>query len=222
MSLDSKRIRAILFDIDGTLSDSDDQMVSQVSRWLRPLGWLIGAQRLRPLARRLVMGFESPANFLYALLDNLGLDRWFMGGFSRKPSAKAHPHNYWIIPGVPEMLAQLHTRYALGVVSARNEETTLAFLRQFDLGNYFGVVVTSQACRRTKPHPEPVRFAAQRLKVKPEQCLMVGDTTVDMLAGKRAGAQTLGVLCGFGTRSELLRSGADEIINTTVEIVQLL
>ena len=168
------------------------------------------------------MGFESPANFLYALLDNLGLDRWFMGGFSRKLRGKARPHRYWIILGAAEMLAQLHPRYALGVVSARNEGTTLAFLRQFKLEKYFGVVVTSQTCQHTKPHPEPVQFAAQRLKVKPESCLMVGDTAVDMLAGKRAGAQTLGVLCGFGTRRELLRSGADEIINPTADIIQLL
>jgi HAD superfamily hydrolase (TIGR01549 family) len=222
MPLDSTRIRAVLFDIDGTLSDTDDQMVSRVAQWLKPLGWLIGAQKLHPFARRLVMGFISPANFLYALLDGLGLDRFIMGGYSRKPKKKDQSHHFWIIPGVSDMLAKLHTRYILGVVSARNEETTLAFLHQFKLEGYFAVVVTSQTCRRTKPHPEPVQFAAQRLKVKPKQCLMVGDTTVDMLAGKRAGVQTVGVLCGFGTRCELLKSGADVIINTTAEIIQLL
>ena len=52
-------------------------------------------------------------------------------------------------------------------------------------------------------------WAAQQMQVKPEECLMVGDTTVDIRAGKSAGAQTVGVLCGFGTERELRRAGAD-------------
>ena len=47
---------------------------------------------------------------------------------------------------------------------------------------------------------------------------MIGDTTVDMRAGKSAGAQTVGVLCGFGEKEELLRMGADLILNSTNEL----
>ena len=47
---------------------------------------------------------------------------------------------------------------------------------------------------------------------------MIGDTTVDMHAGKSAGAQTIGVLCGFGHRKELLRAGADVILETTAGV----
>jgi phosphoglycolate phosphatase-like HAD superfamily hydrolase len=58
--------------------------------------------------------------------------------------------------------------------------------------------------------------------VKPEECLMIGDTTVDMRAGKSAGAQTAGVLCGFGEKEELLRFGADVILETTSELANKL
>jgi phosphoglycolate phosphatase len=54
--------------------------------------------------------------------------------------------------------------------------------------------------------------------VQPENCLMIGDTTMDILAGKRAGAQTVGVLCGFGERPELEKSGADLILENTSDL----
>jgi phosphoglycolate phosphatase len=58
--------------------------------------------------------------------------------------------------------------------------------------------------------------------VSPENCLMIGDTTVDIRAGRAAGAQTLGVLCGFGEEAELRAQGANEIIETTAKLAGLL
>jgi phosphoglycolate phosphatase len=57
--------------------------------------------------------------------------------------------------------------------------------------------------------------------VKPEECLMIGDTTVDIRAGKAAGAQALGVLCGFGEEPELRQLGADLILNSTSDLTEL-
>jgi phosphoglycolate phosphatase len=56
--------------------------------------------------------------------------------------------------------------------------------------------------------------------VDPEACLMIGDTTMDIRAGVSAGAQTVGVLCGFGQRDELKRAGADLILDTTSQLEQ--
>ena len=56
----------------------------------------------------------------------------------------------------------------------------------------------------------------------PEACLMVGDTSVDIRAGRKAGAQTVGVLCGFGEQKELRRQGADAILPSTADLAQLL
>ncbi len=83
------------------------------------------------------------------------------------------------------------------------------------MSRFFKVIVTGGTCRRTKPHPEPVLYAARCLEVPPENCLMVGDTTVDIRAGRSAGAQTVGVLCGFGEADELARLGADLILTAT-------
>ena len=71
-------------------------------------------------------------------------------------------------------------------------------------------------------YPDPILFVARQMGVSPEACLMIGDTTVDMRAGRAAGAITVGVLCGFGQEVELLRAGADLILPTTSLIIQAL
>jgi phosphoglycolate phosphatase len=87
---------------------------------------------------------------------------------------------------------------------------------------YFDAVITGQSAERTKPYPDPILLAAKRMGVKPDECLMIGDTTVDIRAGKSAGAQSVGVLCGFGEEPELRRMGADMILNTTSDLAGLL
>ena len=110
----------------------------------------------------------------------------------------------------------------MAVVSARDQKATMRFLERFDLVKFFDVIVTGLSAPRTKPYPDPILLAAQKMGVKPEECLMIGDTTVDMRAGKSAGAQTVGVLCGFGEEEELLRIGADLVLSSTSEIYHLL
>jgi phosphoglycolate phosphatase-like HAD superfamily hydrolase len=120
------------------------------------------------------------------------------------------------------MLKLMQGRYRMAVVSARDEKSTMRFLTQFDLGKYFDPIVTGLSAPHTKPYPDPILLAAQKMGVQPQECLMIGDTTVDMRAGKAAGAQTLGVLCGFGEEPELQQLGADLILKSTSEVAGLL
>jgi phosphoglycolate phosphatase len=94
----------------------------------------------------------------------------------------------------------------------------MRFLKQFDLQKYFDPVVTGLSAPHTKPYPDPILLAARQMGVRPQECLMIGDTTVDMRAGKAAGAQTVGVLCGFGEAPELKQLGADLILETTGDL----
>ena len=220
MPFDPARVQALLFDIDGTLSDTDNQVVARLERFLRPLAGILAERNPRAAARWLVMGLETPGNITYTALDRLGLD----GPAGRLLNTLSHwtsgrkPKHFWAVPGVVEMLPRLAARYPLAVVSARGEKSSLAFLEQFNLRQYFQVVVTAQTCRYTKPFPDPVLHAARALGAPAENCVMIGDTTVDIRAGKSAGAQTIGVLCGFGHRGELERTGADLILETTAGV----
>ena len=120
------------------------------------------------------------------------------------------------------MLQRLKARYPLAVVSARDEASTMAFLEQFDLVKYFEAIITTLSAEHTKPYPDPIRLAAQKMGVQTEACLMTGDTAVDIRAGKSAGAQTVGVLCGFGEEAELRRQGADLILRGTSDLDEVL
>ncbi|GAB4502569.1 MAG: phosphoglycolate phosphatase [Anaerolineales bacterium] len=223
MSLDLARIQALCFDVDGTLSDTDDQFVQKLEPFFRPLRPLLPGRDSAHAARRFIMWAEAPGNALIGFPDSLGLDeplyRFSEWLTRRRPRPLKH---FLLIPGVKEMLSSLQARYPLAVVSARDEASTRAFLDQFGLTPFFRVIVTAVSARHTKPYPDPIFYAAQKMGVSPASCLMIGDTPIDIRAGKAARAQTVGVLCGFGEEGELRRLGADAILPSTAALTELL
>jgi phosphoglycolate phosphatase-like HAD superfamily hydrolase len=215
MSLDISRIKALCFDVDGTLSDTDDYYAQKITRFFPRFLFRDPART----ARRLVMWIESPGNALLGFADRVGIDDEMVAVIDWINRHRKSPvKKYLIVPGVEEMLKLMEGRYPMSVVSARDEKSTMRFLTQFDLCKYFEAIITGLSAPHTKPYPDPIFLAAERIGVQPEECLMIGDTTVDMRAGKAAGAQTVGVLCGFGEEEELRRLGADLILKSTADL----
>jgi HAD superfamily hydrolase (TIGR01509 family) len=222
MPLDVGRIQALCFDVDGTLSDTDDLFVDTVKRLLKPLDVFSFLDR-EHIARRFVMWAEAPGNVVLGYADRLGIDdeaialvEWLQRHRPRRQKT------FRLIEGVREMLDELDGHYPMAVVSARDVKSTHMFLERFDLSRHFNCVATALTCEHTKPYPDPILWAAGRMGVAPENSLMIGDTTVDIRAGRSAGAQTVGVLCGFGDEAELRRMGADEILKSTAELGRVL
>lgn len=222
MTIDLSKVKGLCFDVDGTLSDTDDVWVAQLTSYFRHFSFLFKQGNPQPFARWLVMVTESPMNWVYHLLDHLSLDDNFARLYSKlSQNRKKRPVPFQLMKGAAELLEFTRHRYPLTVVSARDEASTRRFLDQFAITPFFKQVVASQTCEFTKPFPHPVRFAAQSMELEPEDCLMIGDTTVDVLAGKAAGAQTVGLLCGFGTEKELRKAGADIVLNDLSELMAL-
>jgi len=224
MPINVSRIRAICFDVDGTLSDTDDQMVARLIEALGGLNFLFPRRDPSLFARRMVMTIEAPANIIMGIPDLLGFDgplNWLYERLVLTIGYKPR-RNFMLMAGVREMLGALSLCYPLAVVSARDAYSTRAFLDQYDLLPFFKCIATAQTCLHTKPFPDPILWAASQMGIPPEACLMVGDTSVDMRAGHAAGTQKVGVLCGFGGRAELQRSGADLIMATTSELTMVL
>jgi phosphoglycolate phosphatase-like HAD superfamily hydrolase len=224
MPLDIDRIQAICFDVDGTLSDTDDLWVSNFSRNFSFLKYISPQRDSQLLARWMVMALESPGNLVYQIFDRFTLDDEVSRVYNwiAHRNAGKKPKHFWMVPNGLELIQYCYQKYPLSIVSARDEKSTYAFLHQFEITPLFRSVVTAQTCPYTKPFPDPILRAAQEMGISPENCLMVGDTTVDIRAGKAAGAQTVGVLCGFGTERELRRAGADLILNHTYELMTVL
>lgn len=222
MSIDFDRVRAICFDIDGTLSDTDDVMVSKISRILAPI------QKIKPdfkperTARRWIMGLEAPGNWVFTLADKVGIDDEIAWISERIARLNHKAPAFRLIPGVDDLLKRCFDQLPLAVVSARDQFGSTNFLNQFQLLPYFTKVITGQTCAHTKPYPDPILHAADHFGVSPAEVLMVGDTTVDIISARKAGAQSVGVLCGFGEANELIRAGADEILPTTADLLHFL
>jgi phosphoglycolate phosphatase len=215
------QIQAILFDLDGTLINTDDNAVARLTVKLRPF-----LRRHSPrIARWLMMKAETPGNALITLLDILHLDEPLMGATDklRRRRGVYAAHEFSLIPGVDELLVSLQNRYKVALVTTRSRFHIEAFLQQFPAETaVFGTTCGLQDTRRLKPHPAPVRLAAQRLGVPVEKCVMVGDTAVDVKSARRAGTWSIGVLCGFGEPKELARAGAHLVLDSTADLHNLL
>ena len=216
--LDIQKIRVLCFDVDGTLSDTDDYYVDKFSGRFQRLPRFLVRDPQRA-ARRLVMWSESPGNALLGLGDTIGLDGPII---TLIDFIYRHRQKKWrqflIVPGVQDMLARLKGKYPMVIVSARDEDSTMDFLEEFDLVKYFDLVISALSAKHTKPYPDPILLAAQNMGVTPEACLMIGDTTVDVRAGKAAGSQTVSVLCGFGEEDELRRRNPDVVLPSTADL----
>ncbi|MGC9522417.1 MAG: HAD family hydrolase [Anaerolineae bacterium] len=214
--LDLTNLEGWFFDLDGTLMDTDDQAVEVLAKRLR----FAGARRAERLARRLVMFSETPMNHMMTVMDWFGLDPWIFAlrrWLSRQAKPTLRP-----IEGIHPVIARLSPQAQLAVVSTRSQADAMAFLRHEDLDRHFELVVTQETTKRLKPHPEPIQYAAQQMSLPPDHCVMVGDTTVDILAARRAGAWAIGVLCGFGEERELRRAGAHLVLASTADLLSFL
>lgn len=216
--VDERSARAVLFDLDGTLIETDDETVASLAQRLRFLGRLAPEAQRKRMARRWLMGSEDLVNGFITLLDRLDLDGLLfrLNDIFRRWRGIRKPENFVAVVGGPEALRALAQRYRLAVVTSRSRHEAERFLAQYELLDLFHAVITRDDVRRLKPHPSPVSKAAEKLGVPPTQCVMVGDTEVDVRSAKAAGALSVGVLCGFGERDDL--ADADLVIESTAQL----
>lgn len=133
MTIDTQRVKLLCFDVDGTISDTDDIMVNKLYRWISFVTSLYPSLDTYNLARRVIMGIETPANLVFSIPDRLGIDdeiAWIIDRFNKLGMGKRKPP-FWLIKGVLPMLDRLASLYPMSVISARDHRGTMAFLDYF-------------------------------------------------------------------------------------------
>jgi len=206
------QVKAILFDLDGTLIEADGAAMEVV------LTRFPGGRSLGTLLRRAMFLAEDAAHWAVTLLDRLKMDdeTFRLVGLLRSVVPANGSHRPALIQGVRELLSGPCARYRLGLVTTRSRSRALEILQQTGLQEHFQVIVSRDDTARLKPSPEPVLYAARALAVAPWECIMVGDTWVDVASAREAGAYAVAVLCGFGESQEL--AGADLVLGTTGDL----
>lgn len=217
-TLRGRPVQAVLFDLDGTLVETDDATVERLARRLQPLAALLPGRDVQRAARHLAGWINDHFNAGLALLDWLHLDRpaQRLARRWRLIHENSPEHPLTPVAGTVELVEALYGRYLLGIVSTRSEAEVQVYLAQHGLAGCFAIVVGYDTTVRIKPHAQPIRWAASQLGVSLSNVVMVGDTAADVAAAKSAGALAVGVLCGFGDRADLRR--ADLVLASTVDL----
>ncbi|HNS03254.1 MAG TPA: HAD family hydrolase [Anaerolineae bacterium] len=217
-TLRGRQVTAVLFDLDGTLVETDDETTARLARRLAPFGPFLPGRDVQRAARRLAGWLNERFNGGLALLDGLWLDELAQRLARRWGLIHANSAHRPLIPvaGTVELAQSLYGHYLLGIVSTRSEAELRVYLAQHGLAGIFAVLVGADSTARIKPHPQPILYAAGRLGVHPRHVVMVGDTAADVQAAKAAGALAVGVLCGFGDRADLRR--ADLVLPSTADL----
>jgi HAD superfamily hydrolase (TIGR01662 family) len=144
----------------------------------------------------------------------------------RKMSRNMFRDEVELFPGVQELFSLLADRkISIGVVTSthkRNIERKLAPMARNKIRDALDVIIAIEDAPKSKPAPDPLIECARRLAVQPEQCFFVGDSQVDVRAGKAAGMMTIGVLTGLDDYETLKGENPAMILQSVSEIRNLI
>src|SRR5262245_56678133 len=145
MPFDPTRVKVLLFDLDGTLADTDDEYVRRVGTFIRRLNFLFPKVDPTRFLRWSMMMAETPLTHLMGIPDWLGIDAPLVRAADwladRRPRTNAH---FVLIDGVEAMLARLGERFPLAIVTARGGCMIKNFIEQFGLKDRFGALASAQ------------------------------------------------------------------------------
>jgi phosphoglycolate phosphatase len=213
------RFKAALFDLDGTLLDTLDDLADSANAALKTLHYPIhptDAYRyfvgdgMRTLVERIMPERSSEKQIVEC-------EDIFKKMYAAHWADKTRPYQ-----GVEAMLSGLlNLGRRLAILSNKPDEFTRMCVKKFFPADLFACIRGQRDDVPKKPDPAGALMIAEKLGLPPGDILYVGDTATDMRTGKRAGMKTAGVLWGFRGRDELEANGADYIVSTPQEIIQL-
>ncbi|BBL69513.1 phosphoglycolate phosphatase [Methylogaea oryzae] len=214
----------IVFDLDGTLVDSAPDLAYAADTMLARLGLPArGVEAVRGwigngvpmLVKRALTGEMWPEGEPERFDQALPL---FMEIYAAHVCDRGG-----LFPGVLEGVAELKRQgYKLAVLTNKHSKFTLPLLEQLGVAAYMDYIGCGDQFDKHKPHPEPLLKTAERFGVRPEQCLMVGDSTNDVQAARAAGYGILVVPYGYRSCERVEDLGADGVIDSIAQLPALL
>lgn len=207
-------IKAFLFDLDGTLVDSSEAIIETNKKVLDSNGHSYDEQKIIGM---IGMPLEEMFRILIPNLSQAKVNQYT--NEYRKHYSNIHLKHTKIQPGTIRLLRKLKDHgFKLGIVTTKYRKPVLEVLHHFNLIDIFDTIVTGYEVKRHKPAPDIILEASKRLGVEAANCAIVGDSPIDIEAGKRAGAITIAVLTGPYTRQQMLKAKPNFLIESLKSI----
>lgn len=211
------KIENILFDLDGTLTDPKPGITKSIQYALEKLGkpvpavddllWCIGPPLLGCLKKILAADADKAETALSIYRERYNT----VGKFENK-----------VYPGIPETLAALNRqRFILYVATSKPYVFANDILAHFDLLRFFKRVYGCELDGTLADKGELIAYILEKEMISAKNTMMVGDRSHDILGAKKHGVYSLGVTYGYGTKEELVESGADCIVDSPREIMEI-
>lgn len=212
--------KAVIFDLDGTLSDSIQSIKYSGDKALEAFGYgpfsveqykyFVGDGAANLVRRALIAGGDHSLEHFdqaYARYREV---------FRENCMFRVRPYE-----GIPELLATLKEQEVkIAVLSNKPHAETVNVIETLFGKEYFDVIQGQKEDVEIKPSPQGVFRIQERLGISLSDFLYLGDTATDMKAGKNAGVFTVGALWGFRDRKELEENGADALIEHPLELLR--
>jgi phosphoglycolate phosphatase len=219
---DPSQIKLLIFDLDGTLIDSRLDLIHSVNAMLRHLG----RTDLPGDVIASYVGDGAPTLIRRALGDprdesviKAGLEHFLTYYRAHKLD---HTHVY---DGVKEMLTVLHNSNGIhrqmAVLSNKPVIPSRAIVEALGLAGFFTHIYGGNSFSTKKPDPKGAQTILKETRTRPEETLMVGDSSVDVITGRNAGLWTCGVTYGFAPHTLLCEAPPDVTVDKPHEVAEL-
>lgn len=212
-------IKAVIFDLDGTLLDTLEDLTDSVNyvlkkhnmpeRTTEEIRCFIG-NGVPTLISRSVQKNTDSETIKICVTEMLEY-------YGSHAEIKTKPYD-----GITELLEDLKKQNIATAVVTNKAEIPAKILCKAKFGDSFTLVVGDNGIDKLKPEPDNVFRALKELKINNEEVLYVGDSDVDMVTATRAGLKSVGVTWGFRDEEILRKNGADFIINTPNELLDII
>ena len=214
-------VRAVLFDLDGTLIDSAPDLGAAADRMRIERGLpSLPLAKYRPMAGAGARGMLGIAfGMTPDAPDYEAMREEFFVNYE-----SAMTERTIVFEGVPGLIASLlELGIRWGVVTNKSMRFTGPLTKQIQLFNSAGAIVGGDSTPHAKPHPEPLLEAARRLRVQPGQCIYVGDDERDIVAARSAGMGSVAATYGYlGSNADTYVWNADARIDSPIDLLPLL
>ena len=208
--------KAILFDLDGTLTDSGEGIMNCATLALEHFGLPIPPRE----ALRVFVGPPLRDTFLkFGVLEDQIEEavRVFRGRYLKVGKFENFPY-----PGIPELLQTLKAQgHKLYVATSKPETTAVEILNKFELSQYFEIICGALLDGPRDSKESVIAYLLSQTGTN-MKAIMVGDTSFDVIGAAAHGIPTIGVRWGYGKVSEMEQAGAAAIADTTEQLAELI